>query len=77
MTDEKRHVVRRFDCTANGRVEYLRVEKSRGIFEWGEHAAHATKMSFINAVTLAAACRVGGDEFQDKSKDYLFGVSDA
>lgn len=59
LHNEKRWVVSRTvqdDGTYHGATTYLHVEPAWGNFEWVPHAAHATKMPWLQAVLCSKLC---------------------
>ena len=75
--DEKHWVVARTeqdDGTYRGQTTYLRIEKTYGLREWVPHAAHASKMCWLDAVHIAWVLPVlppqPGDE--ENGKTYFY-----
>lgn len=73
--DDKKYVVTRTvidDGTYHGQTQYLKIEKHFGIFEWIDHAAHANKMRFLDAVTFQLLAVVAERESKGDPEDYTY-----
>jgi hypothetical protein len=63
------------DGSYRGGTTYLTIEKTYGLREWQQHAAHASKMRWLDAVMLAwllPALPPQPGENEDKNVEYFY-----